>query len=60
MKKGFILTTNHSVLLAGVAGGGKTHTMHLFLNRDPPEERTSTLSVERPVRTTRTQEKDGD
>ena len=36
-------------LLTGIAGSGKTHTKHLLLKKSPPEMRTSTDLVDRPV-----------
>ena len=40
-------------LLIGVAGAGKTHTIHLLLQKDPPKQRNSTALAERPVRAIR-------
>jgi len=40
-------------LLIGVAGTDKTHTIHLLLQKDPPEQRNSTTLAERPVRAIR-------
>ena len=46
-------------LLIGVAGTGKTHTIHLLLQKDPPGQRNSTPLVERPVRAVRVSERGG-
>ena len=52
-------TTNHNIVLLGIAGGGKTHTMCLLLGKDPPKERTSTICAERPVRTVHGKQEEG-
>ena len=59
MEKGVLSTTNHNIVLLGVAGGGKTHTMYLLLERNPPKERSSTPCAERPVQTTHGKQDEG-
>ena len=59
MEKGVLPTTNHNIVLLGVAGGGKTHTMYLLLERNPPKERSSTPCAERPVQTTHGKQDEG-
>ena len=54
MENGFIRATDHTILMIGFAGNGKTCTACLLQDRDPPEERTSTSCAEAPVRTVAT------
>ena len=59
IEKGVLPTTNHNIVLLGIAGGGKTHTMYLLLERNPPKERSSTPCAERPVQTTHGKQDEG-
>ena len=46
MKAGYVTVRINTVLLFGMAGAGKTSTMHLLLGLSPPEERNSTPLAE--------------
>ena len=59
MENGIIRTTNHNIVFMGITGGGKTHTMCLLLEKDPPKERTSTPCAERPIQTTHAKQGEG-
>ena len=59
MEKGTVRTTNHNIVTLGIAGGGKTHTIYLFLEKDPPKVRSSTPCAERPIRTTHGKQDEG-
>ena len=50
MMEGELLIRNGSLLLLGPGGSGKTHTLALFLEEDPPSIRESTACVKKPVR----------
>ena len=49
MKHGYVECTITTCAVTGAAGSGKSHTMYLVLNEDPPDDRQSTGLVE-PVR----------
>ena len=49
MNHGYVECTMTTCAVTGAAGSGKSHTMYLVLNEDPPEDRQSTGLVE-PVR----------
>ena len=59
LRYGFVDSQTVVCLLIGVAGTGKTHTIHLLLQKDPPEQRNSTNLAERPVRAVRVSERGG-
>ena len=50
MTKGYVETSVTKCLILGAAGVGKTHLKHLFLKKDPPEQRVSTGLADNPVR----------
>ena len=54
MENGYVRATDHTILMIGFAGNGKTSSMCLLINKDPPKERTSTPCAEAPVRTVAT------
>ena len=49
MKKGYVECKSTTCAVTGAAGSGKSHTMYLALNEDPPDIRQSTGLLE-PVR----------
>ena len=59
LRHGYVTSQTVVCLLIGVAGTGKTHTIHLLLQKDPPGQRNSTPLVERPVRAVRVSERGG-
>ena len=50
MKRGHVMCRTLNYAVTGVAGTGKTHTVSLILNEDPPEERHSTGLLNSPIR----------
>ena len=50
LKYGFVDSQTVVCLLIGVAGAGKTHTINLLLQKDPPEQRNNRKPVSDPER----------
>jgi len=50
MKKGYVECTFTTCALTGAAGSGKTHTMYLVLNEDPPDVPRQSTGLVEPVR----------
>ena len=53
LRYGFVETQMVVCLLIGIAGAGKTHTIHLLLQKSHPDYRNSIALVEKPVRAVR-------
>ena len=54
LKDGFVSANIIKILIIGAAGVGKTHLLHLLLNKQPPDVRYSTPVMERPLQVIRT------
>ena len=50
MKRGHVMCRTLNYAVTGAAGTGKSHTVSLILNEDPPEERHSTGLLNSPIR----------
>ena len=54
LKDGFVSANIMKILIIGAAGVGKTHLLHLLLNKQPPTVRHSTPVMERPIQVMQT------
>ena len=54
LKDGFVSANIIKILIIGAAGVGKTHLLHLLLNKQPPDVRHSTPVMERPIQVIQT------
>ena len=54
LKDGFVSANIIKILIIGAAGVGKTHLLHLLLNKPPPDVRHSTPVMERPIQVIQT------
>ena len=50
MKDGMLWIRNGSTFFLGPGGSGKTHTLHVLLEEDPPVIRESTACAKKPIR----------
>lgn len=50
LKRGYVECRSRTFVVTGAAGVGKSHTLSLILNQDPPEVRHSTGILDNPVR----------
>ena len=54
LKDGFVSANIMKILIIGAAGVGKTHLLHLLLNKQPPNVRHSTPVMQRPIQVIQT------
>ena len=59
MTHGYVEARDIKALIFGAAGTGKTHTIALLMDEEPPAKRHSTLCATRPVRVDKIEEEGG-
>ena len=59
MKDGYVEVRDIKALIFGAAGTGKSHTVALIMDEEPPSVRRSTPCATRPVRATRAEKRGG-
>ena len=59
MKDGYVEARDIKALIFGAAGTGKSHTVALIMDEEPPSVRRSTPCAARPVRATRAEKRGG-
>ncbi len=57
LQNGWVETQTTKVLITGIAGSGKTSSMHVLFEEDQPEVRQSTPLTRKPIRATRVDKK---
>ena len=59
MTHGYVEARDIKALIFGAAGTGKTHTIALLMDEEPPAKRCSTPCATRPIRVDKIEEEDG-